>query len=62
MSNLKDVEAAKEALAAAELAYKRTIAEAIDGGVPVAKVARVAGVNRNTIYNWMEWLNGQQQG
>ena len=57
MSNLNDVEAAKQAYDEAELAYKRTIADAIDGGIPLAKVARVTGVTRQTIYNWLEWVN-----
>ncbi|MDU7361200.1 MAG: helix-turn-helix domain-containing protein [Propionibacteriaceae bacterium] len=62
MSNLNDVEAAKQAYDEAELAYKRTIADAINGGIPLAKVARVTGVTRQTIYNWLEWVKEQPEG
>ena len=62
MSNLNDIEAAKQAYDEAELAYKHTIAEAINGGVPLAKVARVTGVTRQTIYNWLELVKEQPEG
>lgn len=57
MSTLQDVEAAKAQLAAAERHYRQTIANAIEGGVPLSKVARVANVSRQTIYNWIESLS-----
>ncbi len=61
MSNLNDVEDAKRALEEAERTYKRTIADAVAGGVPVAKLARVAGVTRKTIYAWLEAMQSDTE-
>ncbi len=41
----------------AEHSLRRECAHAIDAGVPVAAVARAAGVTRTTMY---AWLKGEQ--
>lgn len=58
MSNLNDIQAAKEAMEAAEQHYRRTIADAVDGGVPISKIARATGMTRQTIYNWIDKERG----
>lgn len=35
-----------------EVAYHVAVARAIDAGVPVARVARIAAVTRRTAYRW----------
>lgn len=54
MSNLRDVEAAKEAFDKAEAHLKATIRDAHEGGVPISKLASAVGVARPTIYAWLE--------
>lgn len=54
MSTLADVAAAKRALTDAEKHLKRVVADAVAGGVPVAKVAREARTTRPTVYAWIK--------
>jgi len=41
-------------LAAADNHLRHAALDALAHGVPVAHIARAAGVNRTTIYRWME--------
>lgn len=56
MSNLQAIEKALEVRDNAERAFRQTIADAVDGGVPISKIARQLHVTRQTIYSWLESL------
>lgn len=52
--SLQAVEAAVKARSEAEAAVRRECAAAHAAGIPIAKIARAAGVTRATVYAWLE--------
>lgn len=53
MSGLAAVEAARVARDGDDARLKATARAALDAGVPLAAVARAAGVSRPTLYRWL---------